>query len=321
MLDGKAIVQDSATGKIVIGGYQYKNGNSIYDSFIITDSLGNNPLQKSFSSFGGWITDMIQTYDKKIVAVGWLYTIITLGGQPTMQPFAVKFDINSPSSALWKINGFGINGLTNGFTGIVELPSHELLISGILDTIDGNSDRPNNQLPGNIFIRFTKVDPNGMIKENKLYNYKNNDSTVQYYQGMRSFHLCQDGGWVGAIDLMNYGVNPFMFVRYDSTGCDTSQLYCQALWTTSVKEEARNKEKFAIYPNPSTTGFYFTGSALKECVLEIHDLLGKKISTQAVSAKQTSLFIDTSNLPAGLYAVTLKIANQKVYTTKFAKEN
>lgn len=321
VLDGKAIIQDSATGKIVIGGYQYKNGNSIYDSFIITDSLGNNPIQKSYTGSGGWITDMIQTYDKKIVAVGWLYTIVTLGGQPTMQPFAVKFDLTPPYSAIWKVNGFGIYGLTNGFTGVAELSGHDLLISGILDTIDGNADRPNNQLPANIFVRFTKVDQNGVIKANKLYNYKNNDSAVRYYQGMRSFHLCKDGGWVGAIDLVNYGVNPFMFVRYDSTGCDTSPEQCKMLWTTSVREEISNKEKFAIYPNPNTTGFYFTGSALKEGVLEIHDLLGKKISTQTITAKQTSVFVDTTNLPAGLYMITVKEFNHIIYTTKIAKEN
>jgi hypothetical protein len=265
---------------------------------------------------------MIQTYDKKIVAVGWLYTIVTLGGQPTMQPFAVKFDLNAPSSAIWKINGFGIYGLTNGFTGIVEQPNHELLISGILDTIDGNADRPNNQLPGNIFIRFTKVDQNsGLVKANKLYNYKNTDSTVQYYQGMRSFHLCQDGGWVGAIDLMNYGVNPFMFVRYDSTGCDTTQQYCQALWTTGIKALSSSGKSFSLFPNPTQGKLFFDSRTVIGDEIKIFEFTGKLVLKQQIDSGAESYFVDLSGLQNGMYFFSIESDNKSTYRTKIYKEN
>jgi hypothetical protein len=237
-----------------------------------------------------------------------------------MQPFAVKFDVNSPASAIWKINGFGIYGLTNGFTGIVELPSHDLLICGILDTIDGNADRPNNQLPGNIFVRFTKVDQNGIVKANKLYDYKNNDSTVQYSQGMRSFHLCQEGGWVGAIDLMNYGVNPFMFVRYDSTGCDTSQLYCQALWTAGVVSLSTSERGISFFPNPTIGKLYFDSRTVVGSEVKIFDFTGKLVFRQLIDTGAESYFVDFSELQKGIYVLLIESDNKLVHKTTIAKE-
>jgi hypothetical protein len=86
-------------------------------------------------------------------------------------------------------------------------------------------------------------------------------------------------------------------------------------------EDALNNPSYSLYPNPTSTGFYFSKSDSKETVLEIHDLLGKKISTQSIGTKQTNVFVDMTNLPVGLYIVTLKQADQVVYTSKIAKEN
>ena len=86
-------------------------------------------------------------------------------------------------------------------------------------------------------------------------------------------------------------------------------------------EDTSNNNSYSLYPNPTSTGFYFSKSDSKEAVLEIHDLLGKKISTQSVGARQSNFFVDMTNLPVGLYVVTLKQADQVVYTSKIAKEN
>lgn len=90
--------------------------------------------------------------------------------------------------------------------------------------------------------------------------------------------------------------------------------------TNALKDELLSFE-YKLYPNPTSTGFYFSKSDAKDGMLEIQDFLGKKISTQTIAAKQTSVFVDITNLPPGLYAVALKQSNQIVYTTKVAKEN
>ncbi len=54
--DGKAIVQDSASGKIVIVGYQYVGSPSSFsmkDNVLILDSTGNTIVRRTFSGFGG----------------------------------------------------------------------------------------------------------------------------------------------------------------------------------------------------------------------------------------------------------------------------
>jgi hypothetical protein len=320
VLDGKAIIQDSASKKIVIGGYQYKNGNSIYDCFVITDSLGNNPIQKSYTNSGGWITDLIQTWDKKIVAVGWMYTIVALYGQPTMQPFAIKFDLNNPNIPIWKTPAVNIYALYNGYTGIRELKNHDLLIGGLIDTVSGVVGASNMD-PQNLWVRFSVYDENGNLKRNRFYDYKNNDPSVQYIQGMRSFNLCQDGGWVGAIDLANYGLNPFMFVRYDSTGCDTTQEYCHTLWTTSLKKENAYEKKIYFYPNPATNVFHLAKFDGEDGILELKDLLGKLILSQKISKSETEPFVELTNVPPGMYLITLESRNRIIYKSKIVKED
>ncbi len=249
--DGKAIIQDSASKKIVIVGYQYLSNNAHYDHILVVDSLGNKVYQGASCFPGGMATDVIQTKDKKIIMVGWQYYSQMVGGSPAQKSYAVKFDINAPATAIWKINGYDVLGLRNGFTCAIELPNTNILIGGSLDTLQGVYNGLN-IYPANILTRLTVVDKNGNIIWNRYYDYKTNDSAVQNYQGIRSLNLCQDGGWVAAIEGFNYGVDPMFFVKYDSTGCDSTLIYCQNLLPVGSEKNYR-KDLYSFFPiQPAT---------------------------------------------------------------------
>jgi hypothetical protein len=229
--DGKAIVQDSASKKIAIVGYQYLVSNDTRDNVLILDSLGNKVYQGTlcWSGVGGMGTDLIQTKDKKLVMVGCQYYPQTLGGMNTSKSFMVKFDINNPGNPIWKVDGFDLLGLTNYFANVIELQDGSLLVSGALDSLQGVWNGSNNK-PSNILTRLTIVRDDGQIKWNRYYDYKSNNSSVENYQGIRSINLCTDGSWLASIEGFNFpGNNPFLFVKYDSTGCDSSLAYCANL--------------------------------------------------------------------------------------------
>jgi hypothetical protein len=246
---------------------------------------------------GGIATDLIQTSDKKIVMVGWNYSSILLGGQPTMKPFIAKFDLNNPTNPIWKNTNTGILSLTHGYLGLVELSNQKILVCGILDTML-NPDFPNSYA-SNIFIKFTEFSQQGQLLKDRNYNYKNNDTATQYIQGMRSFHLCKDGGWVGAVELANYGTNPFFFVKYDSTGCDTSAAYCQYVSALSISSSIYNTD-IKIFPNPSNGVFTIEAPEGSMDELAIYNAVGQLIRKLPVDEGNS---ITVSGLPSGLYYV------------------
>ena len=245
--DGKAIVQDTATKKIVIVGYQYPTSVSTFDNLVILDSLGNPLYRSMFTDLGGVLQDLIQTQDKNFIAVGWKYHSETLGGTNLMSSFAVKFDVNNPATPIWQINGFDKKSIQNGFSCIRELPNEDLLLSGFIDTL-----RIHNILD-NTLSRITKLDKNGNMTWNAYYNYKINDMSHENVQGSRSIELTSDGGWITANEFFNSpSPNPFFFVKYDSNGCDSTLAYCAEV-ASGIHTTKAAGANVSIYPNPANS--------------------------------------------------------------------
>lgn len=318
--DGKAIIQDSASKKIAIVGSQYLAGNAMYDNILILDSLGIKKYQGTlcWGGVGGSAYDLIQTKDKNLVMVGWQYYSQSMGGYNCMRSFAVKFNINTPTIPIWKIDGFDKLGLHNGFTCVTQLQNEDLLLGGVIDTMQSLCDAPTGQ-PLNILTRLTIVDKNGLIKWNRYYDYKTNPTSSDNGQGIHSINICQDGNWLAAIEGYNYpGVNPFLFVKYDSTGCDSSAAHCSTLNLVGFENRPKTLPDIKLYPNPCKDFLYIEVREISdEMELNIIDSHGVTILNSKLQSKGR---IDIRDLDNGMYFITGSKNNKVIYKTKFIKE-
>lgn len=320
--DGKAIVQDSATKKIIIVGYQdIGNANSWggYDNVLILDSLGVmlNQLTYAGTGLGGVLFDLIQTKDKKMVAVGAAIYPQTVGGTNLEKSFIVKFDLNNPSSPIWRINDFDKLELNNALFCLVELPDDAVLVGGMIDTMQLNN------LPTNCLTRLTKIDKNGTVTWNRYYDYKINDSAQDNNQNIKSLNRCADGSWIAGIECDNFpSPNPFFFVKYDSTGCDSSLEYCRMLNNVGIKENKLSCMNFNIFPNP-TIGLLNISidNAIEKTtlLLQITDLTGRNLKEFKINTEKQ--IIDLKDLTEGLYLITVTKNKEVVYQTRLIKQD
>lgn len=316
--DGQTILQDSASKKIVIGGYQNLGSNNIYDNMLVLDSLGNWIAQGNYCVFGGLAKDMIQTRDHKFIVVGYQYYPQSLGGNYLTKAYAVKFDINDPYNPIWKINGYGKLALYNGFFCLKELSNGDVMIAGSLDSVHGVINGPLNAIE-NELIRFTKIDSNGNIIWNRFYNYKTNDSADFNSQGVMALELSSDGGWIAAIEGFNIpNPNPFFFVKYDSTGCDSSAAYCATVNLVGLQSVKIRNTNVHIYPNPANRTLFIESMLFDEdSELILTDILGRQVLQINITQKNS---IDISALQEGVYFLSLLKNKEVVYKTKIIKE-
>ena len=320
--DGKAIVQDSTTKKIAIVGYQYLTAADNHDNILILDSLGTKKYQGTlcWGGVGGSAFDLIQTQDKKLVMVGLQIYSQSMGGYNCKRSFAVKFDINAPNVPIWKIDGYDKLGLYNQFTCITELKNDNLLIGGVIDTMQSLCDNPTNR-PLSSLIRLTIVDKNGNIKWNRYYDYKTNSNSSDNNQGIHSINTCSDGSWLASIESSNYQViNPFLFVKYDSTGCDSSAAHCATLNLVGLKNNSTINNSVEIYPNPTRDYLYFSlkGISVNDAMnLNILDIRGVTVKSLKLRSLER---IDVQDLENGMYFITITENNKIIYKMKFIKE-
>lgn len=306
--DAKVILQDSASKKIVTVGYQYignSNAWGHYSNLIIADSLGNILQQLNPIGTEGVLGDIIQTRDKKFVAIGNVKTSLMVGALETYKSYILKFDINNPTNPIWA-KQIDIASPVNGFSSVKELSNGDLIVSGGLDT------NILNNLDWNTLQRLVRIDKNGNIIWKKYYNYQSNAPAANQ-QGIIRLELTGDNNFIAAIQVRNTSPNPFFVVKYDSTGCDSTVAYCS---TVGLNEVLSNRYAIKIFPNPTTGIINMLPSSLVTHI-KIINSLGQLVYETDFIENQT---LNIQSFPSGIYFLQLFNKKEIINSCKIVKE-
>jgi hypothetical protein len=292
--EGRGIAQDSATKRIAVVGYQLKGTNQdVTDNFLILDSLGNT-IYQSFHVLGV-LQDLIRTRDGKFIAVGLNRTPMGSGIYKNYS-YIFKFDINSPSAPIWKLDKFDVFTYENQFNCLTEMPDGDVLVAGQFDSLLIQNQKTN------IWTRITRIDPNGVIRSNRYYDYASPNYEINLHK-MTSIELTSDGGWVGAIAISNSLSDPFFFVKYDSTGCDSTIEYC--LNPTGLSDKI-GVSHLSVFPNPaSETLNITTDEGLNNTNYSVYNSLGKIILKGVLGFENNTASLNTRELAPGVYYLQL----------------
>lgn len=309
--DGRVIIQDTLTKKIILGGSQLI-GSTMKDNVIICDSLGNKLSQYNYNSIGGIISDMIQTKDKKIIAVGQTRTGFMVGNEVLHYSFIIKFDLNSPGSPIWKKDNFDKLSLKNSFNSVKELANGNILCAGVIDTMIQLN------LPEQCYNRMTVFNSDGSLLWNRHYSYSKSLSS-DHIQFVNSLNLASNGDWLCAIESPLPTPPPFFFVRYDSTGCDSTVSYC----SVGLSENKMNKTELQVFPNPVKSILALVVpniNILNNFTINIFDVNGKLVITDRLKSDDKIKLINMDNYYSGLYLVQLISDNGQMFTKIIHKE-
>jgi hypothetical protein len=294
VIDCKTILQDPITKDILMGGYHYIGGTTEGSSILVLDSLGT--MKGIYQHFLGQIRDMIITSDGNVVAVG---------GKSDLSSYAFKFSVGNPTVQIWKLDNYdGPNQVGNSFNAVAELPNHELLISG--EYFDNSSGKPMGK------ARIVRTTADGVVKSRRVFDYKTPADSLWNFQKPNSIGLTSDGGYAVAIRTENFYNNPFLFVKYDSTGCDNTEAICKSVGLNSVGIA----NSLVAFPNPVIDIL-----AIK-CLLSdlrnylIMDQLGRELVKGELNSEDQN--IDVSFLQEGAYYLTIDTEFHKI-VFKFIK--
>lgn len=313
IMDGKAIVQDSASKKIIIVGFQAighdLSGWNTAGNILILDSLGNKLLQKSYTgNIGGVWTDVIQTKDKNFIAIGKLFHAFDSYGEPIGTSYACKFNING--SLLWWFD-------------YTEPPNENFFTTGALSHDDGivilgcKVDTSENKYNG--LMKLTKINNNGKKLWEHYYDYRLDTTNPMGLQKPCSLNPTSDNGFIAAIELFSPQPAPFLFVKYDENGCDTTLTYCAATYTwTGMTTRAASKIKLSTYPNP-VSGIVIV-ELPKDRIYNVRLSNSLGLVCKEISLANLKEEIDLSLLSPGIYLLQVYEQGYLVAAQKLIKD-
>ncbi len=309
---GNSLIQDSITKKIVIAGYQYNGTASAYSQFanlIVTDSLGNVLQRKSFSGCSNVFSDLIQTKDKKCVAVGQNNQCNNLGGPngtERYKGYAVKFDLNNLNTVIWT-KEFDQTSVYNSISTINELSNGDLILGGSYDTLK------NYNILEKVMLRVMKLDKDGNTKWNKLFSRDNSNENSKF---IRSLNVTAGGSYLTA-NWLFFATNPkpYSITKIDSMGCDSTVAYCQ---TVGFNELIFSNRYLTLYPNPTSDILNIELDdlfAIETAAIKITDLLGRTV-LEIEGSEQ----INIKEIKTGIYFLQLYNKEKLIATEKIIKE-
>ncbi len=310
--DGRSILQDSLSKKIIITGYQALGNTGVYSYYptiFVCDSLGNELQRYSVEKLcGGIFSDLVQTNDGNFVAAGMINQCSTLGGFDRTRSYALKFSINDLTIPIWE-RQFDTLSLYNSFNTINELGNGNLILSGMLDTMSNKGAIEKGML------RLIKLDKNG---NTIWHNFYSKGEDPKNSKRARSLNVTRDGSYLIASDLfMATNPRPFNITKIDSTGCDSTTNYCHRFQNNEPLDAASSD--FEIFPNPSNgkLNFHLPYAILRDNAnvkIVINDMMGKQVYGITISQTQTDF--DLSFLAAGVYVFSTYRNERKIYNNK-----
>ncbi|MBI3233776.1 MAG: T9SS type A sorting domain-containing protein [Bacteroidetes bacterium] len=304
---GFSIVQDTNSKKIFIAGRQYIGNASAWDTYshiLILDSLGNNPIRKSFNNAGGGgFSNLIQLKDKNFLVGGQWSVNYNLG---TYNAMLVKFDING--NVIWSTIFPEVN--TGNVTGVsYELPNEDIIQLAFTDT-------------ANLLRRmeFIRLDKNGKIKTRKYIGSAQLLPPPNPYctEAMPSLNPTMDKGFILSSWFPNKQTpRPYSILKLDSTGCDTTEQWCQSVALTVDNFKELTGYNFEMFPNPANDILHLelSGYAEKSIQINLQDISGNQIENLELEPN-TKTQLNTSKYSSGFYFITISQNNSAIETRK-----
>ena len=178
-----------------------------------------------------------------------------------------------------------------------------------------------NNVISNGMFQIYKINSNGNIINKQFYNYNFNNN---WMLGINSSgaSLINDGGIIAPIERKINNTNnyaPLFFVKYDSTGCDTSAFYCA---TVGIKENSYQTTDVSIYPQPAKQVVNLSSPlfANKSAQIQLSNNLGQLCFKQNLKFNNGTLQVPIANLPKGIYILKLIDEDLKTFTQKIVVE-
>ncbi len=297
---GNAIVQDSASKKIIIVGYQYLGSASnpgTYSNILILDSAGNKLIQTTFSNYdAGVFGEIIQLKDKNFLTCGSMNANNDQGNYPRYNSVVVKFDINA--NVIWT-KTYDTLALYNRIDFLKEHINGDIFMGGILDTLRNY---------GYPFVSKIKVFRTNNLGEVKWRRYIGSWYNHTFAEGAVSMRTLSNGGFIFATAFPFLpDPKPFSVIKIDSTGCDTLQAYCRMMQEVGISKLTKLFGfQFEVYPNPSSDYVRLKLDAIigEKFVVQFNDVNGNEVVKYTIKGG-SELTVDTSILEQGVYFVSL----------------
>ncbi len=299
--DGHSPVQDSATKRIIVVGYQYIGPNSdTHSNILVLDSLGNTILQTTFNNAGaGGFGKLVQLKDKNFITCGALNANSDFGGLARYKSLVVKFDSNA--NVIWSKTYDTISRFTGiGFAS--EQENGDILLFGGIDTSD------NHNVAGPIKIKLYRVDMNGNLISKK---YIGSSYTYTDSEYPRSIYPTSDGGIILSTNLVrspSVPARPYSIIKIDGTGCDTLEAFCKWQESLGMTDLYRLRGfDVAVFPNPATNFIKVKVDAQQEMqfAISVSDETGRELQISASRGGDTKS-INTSEFAPGIYFLVIK---------------
>ena len=278
VMSGSDMVQDSASRRLIITGYQDILGGT-YNNLLILDSIGNKITQKVFNDGCGGGGLVIQMNDDNFLT-GVQMNVNCANG--IFQAKLVKFNIHG--NIIWE-KLMNPAGPINSIDPIAQKLNRDIICLGAGDSS---------------FVRkmqYTLLDSLGNMK---MIAYYGRLKDVFDSDGGRGGSFTSDGGYIKAVQLTGEpSPTPFYIIKLDSMGCDTTPEYCEWERTVSLKEQKQTLQA-EVFPNPcqDVINVGIAGDGLP-ATITVFDQSGRKVLMQAVSRSKNAL--DVSILPDGFY--------------------
>lgn len=153
-----------------------------------------------------------------------------------------------------------------------------------------------------------KLSKNGIMLWERLYKFEN--STWNYFN---EFQVLPDSGFIiGGNTDGTSGTQDLWLVRLDKHGCLVPG--CQI--NDGVVEVSEEENNIEVFPNPTSGEFNIQNSKFKiGDAIEVHDLLGRKITSQKISGNNSEQKISLANFASGIYLLRI-VRNGKILFKK-----